>query len=160
MFMRRLFLVPVLVGALSAAFSAPARAEAGVVTGTGTGQTTIVTFTPIKQADGNTFFMFTTATVETGIETGSCTGAFTGVRHADGSLNLRASQTCTGTIAGHPGTWLLSPVAVTIAPDGAIDAQEVVTGVGSLAGLHGTRTVTGGAGGNPEIFTDTLHFDD
>ncbi len=159
MFMRRLFLVPVLVGALSA-FSAPARAEAGVVTGTGTGQTTIVTFTVIKQASGNTFFMATTATVETGIETGSCTGAFTGVSHADGSTNATASQTCTGTIAGHPGTWQLQPVAVTIAPDGTIDAHEVVTGLGSLAGLHGTRTVTGGAGGNPEIFTDRLFFDD
>jgi hypothetical protein len=73
-------------------------------------------------------------------------------------LNLTATQTCTGTIAGHPGTWEMPHITVKIAPDGTIDAQEEIDGLGSLADMHGIRTVTGGAGGSPEIFTDTLHF--
>jgi hypothetical protein len=80
-----------------------------------------------------------------------------GVFHADGSGNFSGAATCTGTIAGRAGTYNTT-FDGTAAPDGSFISQEVITGVGSLAGLHGVRKVVGPPGGGIATYADTVTF--
>jgi hypothetical protein len=157
----RALLVSLLGFGLSWGFAAHARADSDVVTGTGTvpSATASVTITSSRQVGSNTLFTSSGAYVEFGVETGSCTSAFEGVIFADGSGNFHGMETCTGTIAGHAGSWQIDPGVGTIAPDGSLAAHEVIHGLGNIQYVHGLRTFTGPAVGD-SFFTDTLNIGD
>jgi hypothetical protein len=99
--MRKLLLIPVLVVALFVGFSTPARA------------------TPPTEGSG------TFVDTVTGILALSCTEVSTEVIHPDGTANFKGSQTCTGKVAGQPGTF----------SDGTDDRAPVRTDIGHDAVL-------------------------
>jgi hypothetical protein len=154
--MRRLLLIPVLVFALAVGFASPARATTPIV-GSGTVTTLSSTTTPIDSADGNTFYSVSLTQVETGIETASCSATYTLVIHPDGTGNFKGPLTCTGTIAGHPGTWL-EPFVGTLAADGSFQLQYVISGAGGLANLHGHGTGGGNVSSVTGTYTDYVEF--
>jgi hypothetical protein len=137
---KRLF-IPVLVVALSVGFAPPARA-AQPTEGTGTYTNYGFSLTPIGKADGSTLYGLSFSSTLTGILAGSCSATGTEVVHPDGSAIARGSVTCTGTVAGQPGTFLLGAVA-SAAPDGTVRASFVLSGTGTLANLHGHATAEG-----------------
>jgi hypothetical protein len=154
--MRRLLLIPLLVFALSVALATPARAAPPTV-GSGTLTTLSSTTTSTLSRGGNTFSSGSFVQGETGIETALCSATFTQVIHPDGTGNFKGSETCTGTIAGHPGTWLWSFVGA-IAADGSVQGQEVVSGTGSLENLRGHGTFGGNVSSVIGTYTDFLQF--
>ena len=154
--MRNLLLIPVLVFALSIGFSTPARATTPT-TGSGTFTVTFVSFTPLGHADGNSFSSVTYTETDTGILAGSCSSALTQVIHADGASNFTGSETCTGTVAGRPGSWI-ADFGGTGAADGSFEGAAVLSGTGNL---HGTDTFLGhltSTGANV-TYTGQVHFD-
>jgi hypothetical protein len=125
--------------------------------GSGTTTTLSSTTTRIDSADGNTFYSVSQTIAETGIETGSCSSTFTLVIHPDGTGNFKGPLTCTGTIAGHSGTWL-EPFVGTLAADGSLQTRYVISGVGGLANLHGHGAGGGNVSSVTGTFTDYVEF--
>ncbi|HWE61619.1 MAG TPA: DUF3224 domain-containing protein [Chloroflexota bacterium] len=157
--MRTLLLIPLLVFAFAVGFASPARATAPTE-GSGAFTITTVSVTTLGHVDGNTVSSITQTEARTGFTTGACPGALTEVIHPDGSANLKGSETCTGTAAGRPGTFRIDFVG-TGTPAGSFHFIFVMSGMGTLADLHGTGTgqshltSTGSAG----TYTEQVHFD-
>jgi hypothetical protein len=139
--MRKLLLIPVLVVTLFVGFSTPARATPPTE-GSGTFVETITSITATKDADGNTFYSLTAAVTITGILALSCTEVSTEVIHPDGTANFKGSETCTGKVAGQPGTFSDSFVG-TSAANGSFVFSLVFSGTGTSAGVHGTSAGQG-----------------
>jgi hypothetical protein len=142
--------------ALSLGWSSPARASA-TTEGGGIFTTTDGTYTLLGQGGGNAFYGGTFSATFTGILTGSCSGAETGVIHADGSGNWKGSASCTGTVAGQSGAYSFD-FTVKGAPDGSFKGSFVLSGTGALANLHGESTMLGTPTDTGDIVSYTAHL--
>jgi hypothetical protein len=139
--MRKTLLISILVLTLAAGMSTPARAAASIE-GSGTYSHSNLSLTPIRTFDGTTYYNLSFTDTLTGILTASCTLTGTLAVHADGSANGSGLDRCTGTVAGHPGPFLLGVVA-SISAGGAATGWFVLRGSGPLQGVYGHGTVQG-----------------
>jgi len=143
---------------LSLGVAYPAGATTPVV-GTGTITVTPGSFqvTSSRQADGNSIITYTDAGFFTGAISGAYTETGTVITHADGSQNLRGSDSCTCTVEGRTGPYADSFWATGVASTGVAEGSFVVSGSGGLAGLHGEGTFQGTFA--LTTYSIRLHFD-
>lgn len=153
-------LLPLLVVALFVGFSRPVRA-ASSAQGRGTLISITTNFTPVGLSGGNLLFQATwagymTGTLEAGsLEASACSGAESGVVHADNSANVTGTATCTGAANGQAGTFSFDYVTK-IAPGGStVTGSFVVYGSGTLANLSGHASYQGIA---PSIGVVSLNY--
>jgi hypothetical protein len=157
--MRRLLVVPLLVAMLSVGFSAPARADGGVISGGGAYPIYNFNFTSSTHVGGNTVLDFTFTQDSTGLLAGSCTGVMSPyVIHPDGRYTGQGVTTCTGvTVAGVTGSYTEDYVSSGPKDGSSIYSQGVIRGTDGLADLHGTYTLQGSSASG--TYTASVHFD-
>jgi hypothetical protein len=157
--MRKLLVVPLLVAMLSVGFSAPARADGGVISGDGGYTLSNFNFTSSTQVGGNTVLDFTFTQDSTGLLAGSCTGVMSPyVIHPDGRYTGQGVTTCTGvTVAGVTGSYTEDYVSSGPKDGSSIYSQGVIRGTDGLADLHGTYTLQGSSASG--TYTASVHLD-
>jgi hypothetical protein len=138
--MRKTLLVSVLLLTVSLCISLPVRAASLA----GTDYYTNYNFstTLLGTVADSTFYHLSFSSTLTGILPGSCSVAGTEATGADGSATAWGTATCSGTVAGIPGTFQLAIIAA-FTPAGAAQLWFSVTGSGRLADLHGGGTGQG-----------------
>ncbi|MBV9278941.1 MAG: hypothetical protein JOZ41_02570 [Chloroflexi bacterium] len=156
--MRLPLIAPAAALLLSLGIAHPAGATTAVV-GTGTITVTPGSFqvTSFRQADGNTFITYTDAGTFTGAISGAYAETGNVITHADGSQNIRGSDSCTCTVGGRTGAYADDFWATGVASTGIAEGSVVVKGSGGLAGLHGEGTFQGTFA--LTTYSVRLHFD-
>jgi hypothetical protein len=127
--------------------------------GTGTLTVNLATFqvTSSRLAAGNSIITYTDAGLFTGAIAGTYTEVGTIITHADGSQNLKGSDSCTCTVDGRTGSYEDSFWATGVAATTFAEGSVVVSGSGGLAGLHGEGTFQGTLA--LTTYSVGLHFD-
>lgn len=107
------------------------------------------TFTPLRTADGNTFFTEDATLVYTGDLTGPASDTATTLVYSDGSFSSHGTEVCTACIlAGRTGDFT-AVFTLAGSPTGQYAGHETfVRGTGGLAGLHGGGTFQGNGTAN------------
>jgi hypothetical protein len=113
---------------------------------------TITPGTP-RFADGNEFLPVTFNETFYGSLSGTRVGSGILIVHPDGTVNVFASGTFTGTIVGNAGTAIISEAASGIFAS-LMTRVHMSDGAGGLAGIHGQLSGTAAATG-PTTFAGT-----